>query len=57
MDECLAVSEPLDTNRVEALVQWIAKIPCYSLRYQSTDDAVSAVSSVLSATAAEGDPP
>jgi len=51
MTECIGVSETLDTHRVEALVRWIAGIPCYALRHASTDDAIAAVASVFGAPA------
>ena len=51
MDECLVVTPPLDVVKVDALVRWIEKTPCYNLSYGSNADAVEAVRSVL-ATAA-----
>ena len=54
MTECIGVSEALDTNRVEALVRWIARIPCYALTHGSTDDAIAAVASVFPAPEASG---
>ena len=47
MDECLVVTPPLDSAKVGALVRWIERTPCYSLRYDSSDDAVAAVRSVF----------
>jgi len=51
MDECLVVTPPLDVVKVDALVRWIEKTPCYSLSYGSNAEAVEVVRSVL-ATAA-----
>ena len=47
MDECLVVTPPLDVVKVDALVRWIEKTPCYSLSYGSNAEAVDVVKSVL----------
>jgi hypothetical protein len=40
MDECLALSQRLSQTNVQALVNWIADIQCYSLKFSSLDRAV-----------------
>ncbi len=50
LDECMAVPVRLDEQRVAALVEWIARIPCRSLTYGSTNEAIAAVRSVLAAS-------
>jgi hypothetical protein len=47
MDECLVVTPPLDVVKVDALVRWIEKTPCYSLSYGSNAEAVEVVRSML----------
>jgi hypothetical protein len=43
LDECMVVPKGLDVQSVEALVQWISKIPCHDLVYGSADEAVHAI--------------
>jgi hypothetical protein len=50
MDECMAVPSPLDSTKVEALVQWISRTPCYSLTYGSIGAAITEVRSVFAAS-------
>ena len=47
LSQCLRVARPLEVERVERVVQWIAKLPCYALRYGETDAAVAAVCTVF----------
>ncbi len=47
MDECMVVSSPLDAAKVDAMVEWISRIPCHILSYGSIDEAVAAVRSVF----------
>lgn len=49
VDECVAISGRLDVARVQALVNWIAGIPCHELTYGTTASAVSAIRTALSA--------
>jgi hypothetical protein len=49
MSQCLVVAQRLDVDRVETLVRWIAKVPCYALEYGSTDGAVGAMTAVFPA--------
>jgi hypothetical protein len=32
---------------VERVIKWIAKLPCYSLRYGDTDEAIAVVSRIF----------
>lgn len=50
LDECMAVPSPLDFVKVEALVRWISRTPCYSLTYGSTEAAIAEIRSVFAAT-------
>jgi hypothetical protein len=52
LDECMAVPVRLDVAKVEALVQWIAGTPCYSLEYGNTEAAIAEVRSVFAGCAA-----
>jgi hypothetical protein len=52
LDECMVVPSPLDFTKIRALVEWIARTPCHSLSYGSTEDAIAAVRSVFAASAA-----
>jgi hypothetical protein len=49
LSQCLVVAQRLDVDRVETLVRWIAKVPCYALEYGSTDGAVGAITAVFPA--------
>jgi hypothetical protein len=40
MGECLALSQRLDRGNVEQLLAWIRGVDCYSLTFDSLDDAV-----------------
>jgi hypothetical protein len=50
LDECLVVPMGLDAKKVAALVEWIARIPCYSLSYGSTEGSLAAIKSVFETT-------
>ena len=43
MDECVVVRARLDVARVEALVKWVARMPCLELTFGSTEGAISAI--------------
>jgi hypothetical protein len=49
MDECLVVSSTLEIGKVKALVEWISATPCYGLSYGSSEDAVAAIKSIMTA--------
>lgn len=49
VDECVAISGRLDVARAQALVNWIANIPCHELTYGSTTSAVSAIRTAFGA--------
>ena len=49
-NDCVAISGRLSAAHVQALVNWIAKIPCYDVVYGSTADALSAMRTVSDAT-------
>jgi len=42
------VRTPLDRDRVAALVQWISRMPCYSLVFGSGSEAIGKIHSILS---------
>jgi hypothetical protein len=46
MAECIAASERFDLAKVRELVDWIAKIECFSLTFSSLDEAVTRVKSI-----------
>jgi hypothetical protein len=48
LEECVAVRTPLDRDRVAALVQWISRMPCYSLVFGSGSEAIGKIHSILS---------
>lgn len=47
LDECEAVPSRLDFNKVEALVKWISRTPCYSLTFESIEAAIAEVGVVF----------
>lgn len=47
LSQCLTVAEPLDVDRVETIVRWIAGIPCHALEFGNTDGAVEALASMF----------
>lgn len=47
LDECLVVPKRLEVSDVTALVRWVARIPCYTLVYSLTADAVASVAEVF----------
>ena len=51
LDECKAVPSPLDFGKVEGLVKWISRTPCYSLTYGSIEAAIAEIRSVFAASA------
>lgn len=43
LNECLVVTPPLDLAKVQALIGWVDRTPCYALSYGVTGEAVAAV--------------
>lgn len=52
LEECMVVPAPLDFIKVESLVKWVSRTPCYSLNYGSTEAAIAQVASVFTASPA-----
>jgi hypothetical protein len=47
MSQCLQVAERLEVGRVGRLVQWLSRIPCYTLEFGDTDSAVGALTALF----------
>ena len=47
LSQCLRVAARLDCERVERIVSWIAKLPCYALRVGASEAAVAAIAAIF----------
>lgn len=47
LSQCLRVAVRLDCARVERIVSWIAKLPCYALRVGTSEAAVAAIETIF----------
>lgn len=47
LSQCLRVAARLDFERVERIVAWIAKLPCYALRVGDSEAAVAAIGAIF----------